>query len=100
MGPISDVKFYRVDNILAQVGPVLLPLSFKIFFFLQFPFSFNLSSCVWRFLTLMMGVHCLSLFQGAAAIIFPIIKAEGVRQMFFPNMVPAYYKSPPIGGQL
>lgn len=34
-------------------------------------------------------------FQGAANIIFPIIKAEGVRQMFFPNMVPAYYKAPP-----
>jgi hypothetical protein len=35
------------------------------------------------------------LFQGASNIIFPIIKAEGVRQMFFPNMVPAYYKAPP-----
>lgn len=35
------------------------------------------------------------LLRGAANIIFPIIKAEGVRQMFFPNMVPAYYKAPP-----
>jgi squalene monooxygenase len=35
------------------------------------------------------------LIRGASNIIFPIIKAEGVRQMFFPNMVPAYYKAPP-----
>ncbi|KAH8960376.1 hypothetical protein BDL97_06G128700 [Sphagnum fallax] len=35
------------------------------------------------------------LIQGASNIIFPIIKAEGVRQMFFPSMVPDYYKQPP-----
>ncbi|KAI5056231.1 hypothetical protein GOP47_0028049, partial [Adiantum capillus-veneris] len=35
------------------------------------------------------------LIMGAANIIFPIIRAEGVRQMFFPNTVPAYYKAPP-----
>lgn len=32
--------------------------------------------------------------QSASAIIFPIIKAEGVRQMFFPATVPAYYRKP------
>ncbi|KAA8546610.1 hypothetical protein F0562_002651 [Nyssa sinensis] len=36
------------------------------------------------------------LILGASAIIFPIIKAEGVRQMFFPATVPAYYRAPPI----
>ncbi|XP_009621693.1 squalene monooxygenase SE1 [Nicotiana tabacum] len=35
------------------------------------------------------------LISGASGIIFPIIKAEGVRQMFFPATVPAYYRSPP-----
>ncbi|KAF7830505.1 squalene monooxygenase-like [Senna tora] len=35
------------------------------------------------------------LISGASAIIFPIIKAEGVRQMFFPATVPAYYRTPP-----
>ncbi|KAJ1686368.1 hypothetical protein LUZ63_017758 [Rhynchospora breviuscula] len=35
------------------------------------------------------------LISGACGIIFPIIKAEGVRQMFFPAMVPAYYRAPP-----
>lgn len=34
------------------------------------------------------------LLTGAAGIIFPIIKAEGVRQMFFPATVPAYYRAP------
>ena len=34
--------------------------------------------------------------QSASGIIFPIIKAEGVRQMFFPATVPAYYRSPPV----
>ncbi|GMP27660.1 hypothetical protein CsSME_00003548 [Camellia sinensis var. sinensis] len=36
------------------------------------------------------------LFLGASAIIFPIIKAEGVRQMFFPATVPAYHRAPPV----
>ncbi|KAE8653938.1 Squalene monooxygenase [Hibiscus syriacus] len=36
------------------------------------------------------------LISGASGIIFPIIKAEGVRQMFFPAMVPAYYRAPPL----
>ncbi|GFP99428.1 squalene monooxygenase [Phtheirospermum japonicum] len=35
------------------------------------------------------------LLLGASGIIFPIIKAEGVRQMFFPATVPAYYRAPP-----
>uniref|UniRef100_A0A2N9FZK8 Squalene monooxygenase n=1 Tax=Fagus sylvatica TaxID=28930 RepID=A0A2N9FZK8_FAGSY len=34
------------------------------------------------------------LISSAAGIIFPIIKAEGVRQMFFPATVPAYYRAP------
>ncbi|PIA44270.1 hypothetical protein AQUCO_01700103v1 [Aquilegia coerulea] len=36
------------------------------------------------------------LISGASGIIFPIIKAEGVRQMFFPATVPAYYRVPPV----
>ncbi|KAF3970269.1 hypothetical protein ACB098_07G079700 [Castanea mollissima] len=36
------------------------------------------------------------LIYGASGIIFPIMKAEGVRQMFFPATVPAYYRAPPI----
>nr|GMD89191.1 squalene monooxygenase-like [Ipomoea batatas] len=35
------------------------------------------------------------LISSASAIILPIIKAEGVRQMFFPATVPAYYRAPP-----
>ncbi|KAK2398718.1 Squalene epoxidase 1 [Trifolium repens] len=35
------------------------------------------------------------LLSGASGIILPIIKAEGIRQMFFPAMVPAYYRTPP-----
>ncbi|KAH9610991.1 hypothetical protein KSS87_001012 [Heliosperma pusillum] len=38
---------------------------------------------------LWLGVRLLT---GAAAIIFPIMKAEGLRQMFFPATVPAYYR--------
>uniref|UniRef100_A0A0E0CXJ2 squalene monooxygenase n=1 Tax=Oryza meridionalis TaxID=40149 RepID=A0A0E0CXJ2_9ORYZ len=37
---------------------------------------------------------------GACGIIFPIIKAEGVRQMFFPATVPAYYRAPPPMDQI
>ncbi|KAK7861072.1 squalene epoxidase 1 [Quercus suber] len=36
------------------------------------------------------------LIWSAAGIIFPIIKAEGMRQMFFPATVPAYYKAPSV----
>ncbi|PKU65815.1 squalene monooxygenase-like [Dendrobium catenatum] len=36
------------------------------------------------------------LIASACDIIFPIIKAEGVRQMFFPATVPAYYRRTPI----
>ncbi|XP_020535089.1 squalene epoxidase 3 isoform X1 [Jatropha curcas] len=35
------------------------------------------------------------LIQAASGIIFPIMKAEGVRQMFFPLTVTAYYRAPP-----
>ena len=35
------------------------------------------------------------LLSGASGIIFPIIKAEGVRQMFFPASVPAFYNRAP-----
>ncbi|XP_022869491.1 squalene monooxygenase-like [Olea europaea var. sylvestris] len=35
------------------------------------------------------------LLSGASGIIFPIMNAEGFRQMFFPATVPAYYRSPP-----
>ncbi|XP_073030117.1 squalene monooxygenase SE1-like [Primulina eburnea] len=37
-----------------------------------------------------------TLLSGASRIILPIIKAEGVRQMFFPATVPAYYRAPPF----
>ncbi|KAM1764293.1 hypothetical protein ACFX11_003557 [Malus domestica] len=36
------------------------------------------------------------LILGASGIIFPIIKDEGVRQMYFPATIPAYYKAPPL----
>ncbi|KAL5753191.1 hypothetical protein ACOSQ2_023698 [Xanthoceras sorbifolium] len=36
------------------------------------------------------------LISSASGIIFPIIKAEGVRQMFFPATVPAIYRPPPV----
>ena len=36
------------------------------------------------------------LILGASGIIFPIIKGEGVRQMFFPATIPAYYRAPPL----
>ncbi|XP_073292599.1 squalene monooxygenase SE1-like [Primulina huaijiensis] len=36
------------------------------------------------------------LLTGASGIIFPIIKDEGVRQMFFPATVPAYYRASPV----
>ncbi|XP_044479273.1 squalene monooxygenase SE1-like [Mangifera indica] len=36
------------------------------------------------------------LILGASGIIFPIIKADGVRQMFFPATVPAVYRAPPV----
>ncbi|XP_022724947.1 squalene monooxygenase-like [Durio zibethinus] len=32
----------------------------------------------------------------ASGILFPLIKSEGVRQMFFPLTVPAYYRTPPL----
>ncbi|XWS55252.1 hypothetical protein CRYUN_Cryun10bG0159200 [Craigia yunnanensis] len=32
----------------------------------------------------------------ASGIFFPLIKSEGVRQMFFPLTVPAYYRAPPL----
>lgn len=35
------------------------------------------------------------LISAASGIIFPIMKAEGFRQMFFPATVPAYYRAPP-----
>lgn len=38
------------------------------------------------------------LILSASGIIYPIIKAEGVRQMFFPATLPAYYKAPPVIG--
>ncbi|KAM1469192.1 hypothetical protein ACFX14_039884 [Malus domestica] len=36
------------------------------------------------------------LILSASGIIFPIIKAEGVRQMFFSATIPAYYRVPPV----
>ncbi|KAF2295656.1 hypothetical protein GH714_033436 [Hevea brasiliensis] len=36
------------------------------------------------------------IISSASGIIFPIIKAEGVRQMFFPSTVPAIYRHPPV----
>ncbi|CAK7336990.1 unnamed protein product [Dovyalis caffra] len=36
------------------------------------------------------------LISGASGIIFPIIKSEGIRQMFFPVTVPSYHRAPPI----
>ncbi|CAI5983983.1 unnamed protein product [Closterium sp. NIES-65] len=36
------------------------------------------------------------LIQGAVQLIVPIIKAEGVRRVFFPAVCPSYYKSVPV----
>ncbi|KAK4797685.1 hypothetical protein SAY86_030011 [Trapa natans] len=36
------------------------------------------------------------LISGASSIIFPILKAEGLRQMFFPVAVPPYYRPPSV----
>ncbi|MCD9558417.1 Squalene monooxygenase SE2, partial [Datura stramonium] len=36
------------------------------------------------------------LISAASGIIFPIIKAEGIRQMFFPTTIPAYHRAPPV----
>ncbi|OAY35639.1 squalene epoxidase 3 isoform X1 [Manihot esculenta] len=36
------------------------------------------------------------IISSASGIIFPIIRAEGVRQMFFPATVPAIYRHPPV----
>ncbi|KAJ6335323.1 hypothetical protein OIU78_012035 [Salix suchowensis] len=36
------------------------------------------------------------LISGASGIIFPIMRSEGIRQMFFPATVPAYYRAPPV----
>nr|AGQ45639.1 lycopene epoxidase [Solanum galapagense] len=36
------------------------------------------------------------LILSASGIIFPIIKAEGIRQMFFPTTIPAYHRAPPV----
>ncbi|KAI3831599.1 hypothetical protein MKX03_017447 [Papaver bracteatum] len=36
------------------------------------------------------------LISSASGIIFPIIKAEGVRQMFFPATMSTYYRAPPV----
>ncbi|XP_059638603.1 squalene monooxygenase SE1-like [Cornus florida] len=40
------------------------------------------------------------LILGASGIIFPIIEAEGVRQVFFPATIPAYYRAPPLSGRM
>nr|BAF79915.1 squalene epoxidase [Euphorbia tirucalli] len=39
------------------------------------------------------------IISSASGIIFPIIKAEGVRQVFFPATVPAIYRNPPVNGK-
>ncbi|KAJ4701569.1 putative Squalene monooxygenase [Melia azedarach] len=36
------------------------------------------------------------IISSASGIIFPIMNAEGLRQMFFPVTVPAYYRAPPV----
>ncbi|WRX10020.1 Squalene epoxidase - like 2 [Theobroma cacao] len=45
------------------------------------------------FKRLLLGARLIS---GASSIIFPILKAEGVRQVFFPVTIPAYYRVPPV----
>jgi len=39
---------------------------------------------------------CARLIAGASNMMLPIIQAEGIRQMFFPNTVPAYYRMAPV----
>lgn len=82
-------------------------ISIYHFVFYQSPFHMSFSLyCSYKFLPNTFDkqmhikisnlYHILFIFQGAAGIIFPIIKAEGVRQMFFPVTVPAYHRAPPI----
>ncbi|KAI9186356.1 hypothetical protein LWI28_016504 [Acer negundo] len=44
-------------------------------------------------IALLSGLNPRPLSLGASRIIFPIIKAEGVRDMFFPASTPAYYRA-------
>ncbi|KAI9187166.1 hypothetical protein LWI28_025092 [Acer negundo] len=44
-------------------------------------------------IALLSGLNPRPLSLGASSIIFPIIKAEGVRDMFFPASKPAYYRA-------
>ncbi|XWS41346.1 hypothetical protein CRYUN_Cryun17cG0073400 [Craigia yunnanensis] len=45
------------------------------------------------FKRLLLGARLIS---GASSIIFPMLEAEGVRQVFFPATIPAYYRVPPV----
>ncbi|XWS41348.1 hypothetical protein CRYUN_Cryun17cG0073600 [Craigia yunnanensis] len=45
------------------------------------------------FKRLLLGARLIS---GASSIIFPMLKAEGVREVFFPATIPAYYRVPPV----
>ncbi|TYH45012.1 hypothetical protein ES332_D11G235400v1 [Gossypium tomentosum] len=49
-----------------------------------------------RLISVYTMVQRFPLICSASGIIFPIIKAEGVRQMFFPATVPAVYRAPPV----
>ncbi|XVF21292.1 hypothetical protein REPUB_Repub12eG0077900 [Reevesia pubescens] len=85
-------------------GPIALlsgmnprPLNLILHFFavaiygvgrLLFPFP--------SFKRLILGARLIS---GASSIIFPILRAEGVRQVFFPVTIPAYYRVPPVNQQ-
>ncbi|GKV24284.1 hypothetical protein SLEP1_g33914 [Rubroshorea leprosula] len=82
-------------------GPIALlsglnprPLSLVLHFFAVAIFG------VGRLLLPFPSLHSLSigirLILGASSIIFPILKAEGVRQVFFPITVLAYHRAPPV----
>ncbi|KVH93408.1 Aromatic-ring hydroxylase-like protein [Cynara cardunculus var. scolymus] len=49
-----------------------------------------------RPLVLFCHFFAVAIYGGASGIIFPIIKSEGVRQMFFPATLPAYYRAPQV----
>ncbi|RWV84678.1 hypothetical protein GW17_00053594 [Ensete ventricosum] len=55
----------------------------------------KLLKCSYEKLTTLSCAASFLLFQAAAGIILPLMKAEGVRQTFFPATFPAYYRAPP-----
>ncbi|XWS41350.1 hypothetical protein CRYUN_Cryun17cG0073800 [Craigia yunnanensis] len=81
-------------------GPIALlygmnprPLKLILHFFAVAIYGVGLLLPFPSFKRLLLGARLIS---GASSIIFPMFKAEGVRQVFFPATIPAYYRVPPV----